>query len=108
MCHSSDFQPSDSFVSQLFLITHKIYKSFDANPSVEVNSNASIDLLGILFSAGDFRAGAQKDNCEPWGTIFIYKHVWMVWVVYYGKLNYYVFINCIRHCVRGEFIQNYF
>ena len=28
--------------------------------------------------------------------------------IYYGKRNYYVLINCIRHCVRGEFIQNYF
>ena len=31
----------------------------------------------------------------------------MAWVgvTYYGKYNYYVLINCIRHCVRGEFIQ---
>ena len=28
--------------------------------------------------------------------------------IYYGKRNYYVLINCIRHCSRGEFIQNYF
>ena len=27
---------------------------------------------------------------------------------YYGKCNYYVLINCIRHCVTGEFNQNYF
>ena len=26
-------------------------------------------------------------------------------VTYYGKCNYYALINCIRHCVRGEFIQ---
>ena len=26
----------------------------------------------------------------------------------YIKCSYYVLINCIRHCVRGEFIQNYF
>ena len=33
----------------------------------------------------------------------------MVWVgvVYYGKYNYYLRINCIRHYVRGEF-QIYF
>ena len=38
------------------------------------------------------------------------KHVWMVWVevTYYGKYNYYALIYCIRHFVRGEFIQNYF
>ena len=28
--------------------------------------------------------------------------------IYYWKRNYYVLINCIKHCVRGEFIQNYF
>ena len=28
--------------------------------------------------------------------------------IYYGKRNYYVLINYIRHRVRGEFIQNYF
>ena len=39
-------------------------------------------------------------------TIFSYKHAWTAWVgvIYYGKCNY-GFINCIRHCVRGEFIQ---
>ena len=46
-------------------------------------------------------------NRELWTTIFSYKHVWMAWVgvIYYGKCNYYALINCIRHCVRGEFIQ---
>ena len=28
--------------------------------------------------------------------------------IYYRKRNYYVLINCIRHCVGGEFIQDYF
>ena len=34
----------------------------------------------------------------------------MAWVgvIYYGKYNYYVLINYIRHYARGEFIQNYF
>ena len=34
----------------------------------------------------------------------------MTWVgvIYYGKCNYYVLIDCIWHCVRGKFIQNYF
>ena len=34
----------------------------------------------------------------------------MAWVgvIYYRKCNYYVLNNCIRHCVRGELIQNYF
>ena len=34
----------------------------------------------------------------------------MAWVgvIYHGKCNYYVLINCIKHCVRGEFIQNCF
>ena len=27
---------------------------------------------------------------------------------YYRKCSYYVLINCIRHYVTGEFIQNYF
>ena len=38
-----------------------------------------------------------------------YKHVWTAWVgfIYYGKCNYSVLINCIRHCVTEEFIQNY-
>ena len=34
---------------------------------------------GIPLSAGDFGAGAQKDNRELGRTIFRYKHVWMVW-----------------------------
>ena len=31
----------------------------------------------------------------------------MAWVgvIYYGKCNSYALINCIRHCVRGEFIH---
>ena len=34
----------------------------------------------------------------------------MTWlgVIYYEKCNYYVLVNCIPHCIRGEFIQNYF
>ena len=49
-------------------------------------------------------------NPELWRLIFSYKHVWMAWVkvIYYEKCNYYVLSNCNRHCVRGEFIQNYF
>ena len=31
-----------------------------------------------------------------------------VGVIYYGECNYYVLINYIRHCVKEEFIQNYF
>ena len=27
---------------------------------------------------------------------------------FYRKCNYYALINCVRHFVRGEFIQNYF
>ena len=35
--------------------------------------------------------------------------VWMAWVgvIYYGKCNDYVLTNCIRHSIRGEFIQNH-
>ena len=46
-------------------------------------------------------------NRELWTTVFSYKLVWMTWVgvIYYGKCNYYALINCIRHCVTGEFIQ---
>ena len=49
-------------------------------------------------------------NCELWRIIFSWKYLWMAWVGvrYYGKCNYYVLFNCIRHCVRREFIQNYF
>ena len=62
-------------------------------------------------SAGEVRAGAQKDiivNFEL--IIFSCKHAWMAWVevTYYGKCDYYALINCIRHFVKGEFIQNYF
>ena len=32
------FQPSDSCVNQLLIITHKIFFSFDSNPSLEVCS----------------------------------------------------------------------
>ena len=35
-CNQSGFQSSDSCVHQLLSITHEIYKSFDANPSLEV------------------------------------------------------------------------
>ena len=60
--------------------------------------------MGISFSAGEFRAGAQKDIIVNFEEQFCYKHVWMAWigVIYYGKCNYYALINCIRHCVRGE------
>ena len=53
-----------------------------------------------VFSRG-FQGRSPKGHTrEPWRIIFSYKHAWMAWVIYYGK--------CIRHCVRGEFIQNYF
>ena len=63
-----------------------------------------------VFS-GRFKGRRPKEhNPELWRIIFSYKHVWMAWVelIYCGKCNYFVFINSIRHCVRGEFIQNYF
>ena len=46
-------------------------------------------------------------NRELWTTIFSYKRIWMawVWVIYYGKCNYYALFNSIRHSVREEFIQ---
>ena len=62
-----------------------------------------------VFSRG-FQARSPKGhNCDLWRIIFNYKNVWMEWVgvIYYGKLNYDVFINCLRHCVKGKFIQNY-
>ena len=34
--NQSGFRPGDSCVHQLLLITHEIYKVFDANPSLEV------------------------------------------------------------------------
>ena len=34
----------------------------------------------------------------------------MAWVgvIYYGKCDYSILINCILHCVKGKFNQNYF
>ena len=61
--------------------------------------------------ARDLAAGSQKGhNCDLWRIIFSYKHALIAWVgvVYSGNCNYYLLINCIRHCVKGEFIQNYF
>ena len=62
-----------------------------------------------VFSRGIQGLSPKGHNCELWTTIFSYKQVWMAWVevTYYRKCNYYAFINCIRHFVRGEFIQNY-
>ena len=68
-------------------------------------SDMSRDFLGIHFSAGKFRAAAQKDvitNFEQQFSV-INMYGWHGWgVIYYGKCNYYALINCIRHCVRGE------
>ena len=50
---------------------------------------------------------SKRDNSEIGRITFSYKHVWME-VIYYGKSNYYVLLNCIKNCVRGELIQNYF
>ena len=63
-------------------------------------------MLGIPFLAEDFGEVPQKDNREVWRTIFSYKHVWMAWVgvIYYGKCNDFILINCVRHCIRGDFI----
>ena len=63
-----------------------------------------------VFSRGIQGRSLKRHNRELWTTIFSYKHVWIAWVeaTYYGKCNYYALINCIRHFVRGEFIQNYF
>ena len=66
-----------------------------------------------FFSRG-FRGRSPKaHNRQLWRIILSYKHIWMecVGVIYHGKCNYYVLINCIRHirhCLRGEFTHNYF
>ena len=62
-----------------------------------LGSDVSRMFLGISFSAVNFGVV----NMEPCMD-------GLVGVIYYGNCNYYVLINCIRHCVRGEFIQNYF
>ena len=36
ICNQSGFRYGDSFVHQLFSVTHKIYKLFDTNLSLEV------------------------------------------------------------------------
>ena len=63
-----------------------------------------------IFSWGFWGRSPKGHNRELWRMIFSCKHVWMAWVgvFYYGKCNYYVPINCTRHCVREEFIPNYF
>ena len=38
-CNQSGFRHGDSYVYQLFSITHKIYKSFDTNLPLEVRGN---------------------------------------------------------------------
>ena len=60
-----------------------------------------------VFSRGIQGRSLRGHNRELRTTIFSYKHVRMAWVgvIYYGKYNYYALINCIRHCVRWEFIQ---
>ena len=36
--NQSGFRPSDSFINQLFAITHEIFEAFDCNPSLEIRS----------------------------------------------------------------------
>ena len=38
-CNQSGFRSGNSCVPQLLSITHEIYKSFDANPSLEVRGD---------------------------------------------------------------------
>ena len=54
--------------------------------------------------------GQEPKKQEFWRIISSYKSAWVarVEIVYSGKCNYYVLINCIRHSVRWEFIQSYF
>ena len=63
-----------------------------------------------VFTKGFWGRSPKGHNCDIWRITFCYKHVWMTWVgaFYYGKCNYYVLINCIKHCVRGELIQRFF
>ena len=63
-----------------------------------------------IFSSGIQGRSPKGHNHELWRTFFSYKHVWMAWagVIYHGKCNYCALLNCIRDCVRREFIQNYF
>ena len=61
----------------------------------------------VIFSRGFQGRSPKRDNSEIWRITFSYKLVW-IGVIYYGKCYYYVLLNCIRHCVRGDFIQNCF
>ena len=63
-----------------------------------------------VFSKGFYSKSSKGHDCELSIIIFSYKRVWMAWVwaTYYGKCNYYVIIKCIRHCIMGKFIQDYF
>ena len=62
------------------------------------------------FQQGILGRSPKGHNCDLWRIIFSYKHVWItrIGIIYYGKCNCYVLIKCIRHCVKGELIHNYF
>ena len=64
----------------------------------------------IVFSRGFWGRSPKGHTHDLWRIIFSYKLVWIAWigVVYYGKSHYNVLINCIRHCIRGDFLQNHF
>ena len=57
-CNQSGFRSGDSCVHQLLSITHEIYKSFDANPSLEVR--------GVFLDT-------SKAFDQPWHDGLLYK-----------------------------------
>ena len=67
-------------------------------------------LGNTVFTRGFLGKIPDGHNCKLGRITFSYKHVWSAWVcvIYYGKCNYYLLTNCIKHCFKQKFIQNYF
>ena len=66
--HQSGFRPGDSCVHQLLSITYDIYKSFDANPSLEVK--------GIFLDMSK-----AFDRVWHEGLLFLIKTSWSLWKI---------------------------
>ena len=103
-----------SWIAPLYTTT--IFPSIAIKPTSCLKYHTTIQwriqrhLGNTVLSRGFWGRIPKVHNRELWRIIFSYEHVWMEWagVIYYGKWNYYKLINCIRHCLRDEFIQNYF
>ena len=80
-------------------------------PIQDILAVTHLEIFGkTIFSWGFWGRSPKSHNSEHWKLNSSYKHVWVAWVegICDEKCTYYVLINCIWHCVRGEFIQNCF